>query len=57
MTLGNMRELGVHYRIGFCHNDASPRAAGQLELACTQERRYLRLLLGRTGRVGMAGMT
>jgi hypothetical protein len=22
MTLGNMRELGVHYLIGFCHNDA-----------------------------------
>jgi hypothetical protein len=22
MTLGNMRELGVHHLIGYCHNDA-----------------------------------
>jgi hypothetical protein len=22
MTLGNMRELGVHHLIAFCHNDA-----------------------------------
>ena len=32
MTLGNMREIGVHHLIGFCHNDASRRAAGQPEL-------------------------
>ena len=29
MTLGNMRELGVHRLIAYCHNDASRRAAGQ----------------------------
>ena len=23
MTLGNMRELGAHHRIGFCNKDAS----------------------------------
>jgi len=57
VTLGNMRELGAHHRIGFCHNDASRRAAGQPELACTQKRGYSRPLLGRTGRVGMAGIT
>jgi hypothetical protein len=22
MTLGNMRDLGVHHLIGYCHNDA-----------------------------------
>ncbi len=32
MTLSNMRELGVHHLIGFCHNDVSRRAAGQPEL-------------------------
>ena len=37
MTLGNMRELGVKHRIGFCHNDASRRAAGQPELAYTHK--------------------
>ena len=57
MTLGNMHELGVQHRIGFCHNDASRRAAGQPELARTHKCRHLRPLLGRTGRVGMAGMT
>jgi len=50
-----MHELGMHHRIGFCHNDA--RAAGQPELACTHKRGHLRPLLGLTGRVGMAGMT
>ena len=57
MTLSNMRELGVKHLIGFCHNDVSRRTAGQLELACPHKREYLRPLLGRTGRVGMAGMT
>ena len=57
MTLGNVRELGVKHLIGFCHNDVSRRAAGQPELACTHKREYLRPLSGRTGRVGMAGMT
>jgi hypothetical protein len=27
MTLGNMREQGVHHLIGFCHNDACRRQA------------------------------
>ena len=52
-----MRELGEQYLIAFCHKDACRRAAGQPELACTHKREYLRPLLGRTGRVGMAGMT
>ena len=57
MTLGNMRELGVKHLIGFCHNDASRRSAGQPELGRTHKRGHWRPLLGRTGRVGMAGMT
>ena len=40
MTLGNMRELGVHHLDRFLPQHA-----------------HLRPLLGRTGRVGMAGMT
>ena len=31
MTLCNLREPGVHHLIGFCHNDASRRAAGKPE--------------------------
>jgi hypothetical protein len=27
MTLGNMRELGVHHLIAFCHNDDCPHQA------------------------------
>jgi hypothetical protein len=40
MTLDNTRELGVHHRIGFRHNDVCRRAAGPPELACTHKREY-----------------
>jgi hypothetical protein len=28
MTPANMRELGVHHLIGYCHNDACPTIRG-----------------------------
>jgi hypothetical protein len=41
MTLGNTRELGLHHRIGYCHNDACRHQALIDVSDCRQSRDQL----------------